>query len=264
MNTISLNTLCYDISQQLDSPTLLFGDHDHRVYWLGIPEITAFRCNAYLVVDGQDVILIDPGNRNFFAFVKDRVAQILPPESVTGILVCHQDPDVGSSFVDWLQINPKADVITSFRTHVLLPHYGAEFYRFVNIEEDAYQFASGRRLEFIPSPFLHSPGAFATYDATSQFLFSGDVWAALDMNWRLVLDNFAEHVEKLDLFHVDYMASNIAARGFAERLDAYKIAAILPQHGSIIPEAFVAEALDYLRNLRCGLDLIYSTRSGRS
>lgn len=76
------------------------------------------------------------------------------------------------------------------------------------------------------------------------------------MNGRRVVESFDEHVPAMDLFHLDYMASNIAARGFVDRLRGLEIRAILPQHGSIITAKHVPRALDYLRNLRCGLDIV--------
>ena len=89
-------------------------------------------------------------------------------------------------------------------------------------------------------------------------LFSGDIWAALDIEWNLLVEDFDEHQMNMDLFHVDYMASNIAARGYVRRLDGINIEAILPQHGSIIPQQFVGDALEYLNTLQCGLDIVYS------
>jgi flavorubredoxin len=61
----------------------------------------------------------------------------------------------------------------------------------------------------------------------------------------------------MDLFHMDYMASNVACRGYVKQLDGLEIDAILPQHGSIIDSKFVKEAVDYLENVRCGTDLVY-------
>jgi flavorubredoxin len=62
----------------------------------------------------------------------------------------------------------------------------------------------------------------------------------------------------MNLFHLDYMASNLATRGFVRRIEHLAIDAILPQHGSILGPQHVAAALDYLRNLRCGTDIIYA------
>lgn len=244
---------------RLDQPTVLFADGAHQIFWLGINEETAFRCNVYLICDGDAAVLVDPGNRGFFPTVRARVEQIMDPRQVTGMILCHQDPDVAASMVDWLDLNPAIKVYSTSRTHVLLPHYGRPLYPAVDISDQSQiSLPSGQNLRIIEAPFLHFPGAFATYDPVSRFLFSGDIWAALDMNWRLVVSSFEEHVLVMDLFHLDYMASGVAARGFVRRLDGFDISAILPQHGSIIGSQHVPAALDYLRTLRCGLDIVYA------
>ncbi|MEI6173890.1 MAG: MBL fold metallo-hydrolase [Bacteroidota bacterium] len=258
MNTIDLVELGRLFMDRYDKQTPLFQDNGHAIYWLGTPEDSAFRCNTYLIVDGQEAILVDPGGHSSFEFVKSRVLQILPIEKVTALILCHQDPDVAASMVDWLAIDSSIKIITSVRTNILLPHYGKPVYNFVNINENpVYTFTSGRKLTFFESPFLHFPGAFTTYDQSAKFLFSGDIWAAIDMDWKLVVDDFSRHELKLTLFHIDYMASNIAARGFISRIRNLELDAILPQHGSLIPKKFVRKAMDYLQNLKCGLDLIY-------
>lgn len=248
-----------DLELDLERPTVLFDDGRHGVYWLGITDETAFRCNTYLLRDGDQAFLIDPGNRGFFEQVKGRVSQLMRPEEITGLILCHQDPDVSASMVDWLDFNPRIEVISTPRTHVLLPHYGRASYTAVSVNDTTvHRLPSGGELRFIEAPFLHFPGAFATYDTRSRMLFSGDIWAALDMQWRLVVEDFDAHVPAMDLFHLDYMASNVASRGFARKIEGLDIAAILPQHGSIIPRRFVPRALDYLKKLRCGLDIVYA------
>ena len=249
----------------LGHPTPLYSSGGHEVYWLGITNETVFRCNVYLIRDGDEALLLDPGGRSFFPQVRERVAQIMPPEQVCGLIVHHQDPDVAASMPDWLAINPAMTVFTTPRTQVLLPHYGATDYRYCDItSHPVYGLPSGGSLRFIESPFLHFPGAFVTYDTVSRYLFSSDIWAALDRDWSLTVDSFEDHVPKMDLFHMDYMASNIAARGFVRRIESLEIDAILPQHGSILGKRDVPAALDYLRDLRCGTDLIYSTLDSAS
>ncbi len=258
MDTIDLTVLGKSFMERYEKPTPLYKDDQHAVYWLGVPDDSAFRINVYLITDETEALLVDPGGRSEFSFVKQRVDQILPCEQVGGMILCHQDPDVAASMVDWLGINPSMKVFTTTRTNILLPHFGKLDYTFVNVnEEPLHFFSSGRKLRFIEAPFLHSPGAFATYDETSKFLFSGDVWAAIDMDWRLVVEDFSVHELKMNLFHIDYMASNLAARGFINRIRHLALDAILPQHGSIIPKQFIPKALEYLRHLKCGLDLIY-------
>jgi len=160
--------------------------------------------------------------------------------------------------VDWLVLNPKATVFTSPRTVVLLPHYGKKDFIAYDIEENPrYEMPSGRALSFITAPFLHSPAAFVTFDENARHLFSGDIWAALTTEWELITYDFEQHALNMDLFHIDYMASNVAANGFVNKIAHLEIDAILPQHGSIIARNNVPAALDYLRTLRCGTDIAY-------
>ncbi|OOZ35830.1 MBL fold metallo-hydrolase [Solemya velesiana gill symbiont] len=258
MNDIAVTQLS-GIQVDMTRQTTLFRQGGHAVYWLGITDETAFRCNTYLICDGDQAVITDPGSRAFFQQVWERVEQIIPPEQVCGLVISHQDPDIAASMVDWLERVPGCDIITSPRTNVLLPHYGTADYSFFDISENgSYQFASGNTLDFIESPFLHFPGAFTTYDSVSKFLFSSDIWAALDIDWQLVASDFDEHTMKMNLFHMDNMAFNLAARGFLRRLEGVDIDAILPQHGSIIDPGHVEEAKNYLNELRCGTDIVYA------
>ena len=258
MNVITANDLP-NISMDLSHPTLLYNSDGHSIFWLGITDVTAFRCNTYLIVDRHEAILVDPGSKQYFSQVKQRVEQIISPQAVSGMVLCHQDPDAAASMTDWLNVNPSMQVFTTPRTQVLLPHYGLSGYQYYDVtEKPVYDLPSGASLKFVEAPFLHFPGAFVTYDTLARYLFSGDIWAALDLDWTLTVDSFEEHVAKMNLFHLDYMASNLAARGFVKRIENLAIDAILTQHGSILGPQHVQAALDYLRNLRCGTDIIYA------
>lgn len=258
MNAMTAHDLS-SAKMDLAQPTTLYAENGHRIFWLGNTDETAFRCNTYLIVDQHEAILVDPGGKQYFPQVKQRVAQILPPEKVSGMVLCHQDPDVAASMTDWLDINPSMRVFTSPRTQVLLPHYGRSGYQYYDVTANpVYALPSGSSLKFVEAPFLHFPGAFVTYDIQSRYLFSGDIWAALSLDWSLTVDSFEQHISKMNLFHLDYMASNLAARGFVRRIENLVIDAILPQHGSILGPQHVAAALDYLRNLHCGTDIIYA------
>ena len=253
-----------NIETDLSLPTTLFEQVSpnrprHAIYWIGLMEDSAFRCNSYLLIDGERAILIDPGSRAHFPQSVARVAQIMSPIEVTDLLICHQDPDVGASMIDWLDLNPNLRIITSPRTQVLLPYFGKRDYQWINSEETSAEclLPSGRKLQFISAPFLHSPAAFTTFDHASGFLFSGDIWAARSSDWKLLVHDFDAHRANMDRFHLHYMASNRACRGFTAKLQTLEIHAILPQHGSILDQCFVPQAIDYLNQLQCGLDLEY-------
>ena len=238
---------------------LLYKEGDYEIYWLGLNEESAFRVNVYLIKSADEAILVDPGNRNFFEPIKNEVVDILGDESkIVGAIFCHQDPDVAASIIDWLDIVPDMKVITTPRTNVLLPFYGIKKdYDFFDVTKEEFVFKNQKTLSFIESPFLHFPGAFTTYCNQSKFLFSGDIFAALDIEWSLIVEDFNTHKMAMDLFSKDYFACNIATRGYAMKIENLNIEAILPQHGSIIPKKYVKDSIEYLKNLECGLDLIY-------
>lgn len=239
-------------------PTTLFERDGQAIHWVGSLDEVPFRCNSYLITDRDRALLVDPGSRRYFEQVKARVSRVADPARLTGMILCHEDPDVCGSMADWLALSPDALVMTSPRTQVIVPHHGRRDYRYYDVEKQpVYALPGGGALRFVPAPFLHFPGAFATYDTRSGFLFSGDVWGALDMNWELVVRDFDSHVISMNLFNLEYLASNKAARGFLKNLDGLAIRAILPQHGSIIGPAHVPAALEYLAGLQCGLDLLY-------
>jgi len=242
----------------ISSSILLFEEDDHEIYWLGLDEESAFRVNVYLIKSGNEAIIVDPGNKNFFEPIKKEVEKIIGINNLVGAIFCHQDPDVAGAIVEWLDVNPKLKIMTTPRTNVLLPFYGIkEKYDFFDVTKQIFEFKNGKKLTFIEAPFLHFPGAFTTYDETSNFLFSGDIFAALDIDWNLIVSHFETHKMAMDLFSKDYLSSNIAAKGYALKIEKKKIKAILPQHGSIIPEIFVKDAIKYLKELKCGTDLIY-------
>ncbi len=258
---MSKNLITENMYTTVDSmDTILLHESDgHKIYWMGIEEETAFRCNVYLIEDNDEYILVDPGSRIYHEELKKRVSTIVDPKKISGLILCHQDSDVAASMVDWLDVNSEIQIITSKRANVLLPYYGRSDYSFYDIaEEGVYTFKSGRVLKFIEAPFLHFPGAFTTLDTTANMLFSGDIWAALDIEWNLVVSDFEAHKSNMDLFHIDYMASNVASKGYARKIEKELIEAILPQHGSIINSENIPNSIEYLKNLQCGLYIAYS------
>jgi flavorubredoxin len=247
-----------------DQPVCLF-DGAHAIYWVGSQEDSPFRCNAYLIVDGDTRILVDPGSAmHHFAQVKARVAAVVPPESVSHIVLQHQDPDLCDSLPDWLEVAPDVTLVTTPRARVLLPYYGFKRdvkWLDVSPNDSTFMELSGGSLSFITAPFLHFPEAMTCFDEASGFLFTGDIGAAVEQDWRLVAVDWEAHWRSMLPFHVFYMASNRALRGYIQKIRPFPIRAMLPQHGSILPEAFVGPALDALEQLNCGIDLLYPEKN---
>ncbi len=95
-----------ELNPDISHLVLLYNHENHQIYWLGIPEHTAFCSNTYLLKSGDQTLLFDPGHRAYFGRVLAQVKQIIDPNQISGLALCHQDPDVAASIVDWLQLTP--------------------------------------------------------------------------------------------------------------------------------------------------------------
>ena len=58
--------------------------------------------------------------------------------------------------------------------------------------------ASGRELQFVPTPYLHFPGAITTYDPLNGMLFSSDLFGAFSVETDFYADeNYIENDERV-------------------------------------------------------------------
>jgi len=238
---------------------ILYKDDEHMVIYLGTQEgLEDVDVNSYLIVSKGKGILIDPGGYKIFTKVLANVSKYIDPKDIEYIYMCHQDPDVAGSIPLWREIS-NAKIIIHWLWVRFLPHFGFENIRGyaheLQDEGETLNFGA-TTLEFIPAHFLHSPGHFTVYDRRSKFLFSGDIGIAFPDERYLVVENMERHIQYMRPLHERLMASNKALRLWVNKVRGLDIEAILPQHGAIIPRRFVPRFLDWLENLKVGVDLM--------
>ena len=224
---------------------------ENGIFWVGSnDENEGLNCNPYLIIDNEEGILIDPGSVLDFDIVYNNVISLLPIEKIKYVILHHQDPDFCSSVPLFEHSGAKFQIVTHWRASVLIKYYGVVS-PFYNINENEYKLRlnSGRELSFIPTPYLHFPGAFVTYDFNSKILFSSDLFGAFSYNWSLFADE--TYIEKMKMFHEHYMPSNEIIRPIMEKLLSIDISMIAPQHGSIIKDN-IEKHIKELRELECG------------
>nr|WP_319564789.1 MBL fold metallo-hydrolase [uncultured Rhodoferax sp.] len=220
------------------------------------------RSNQYLIEHEGAGVLLDPGGFGVMPRVLAELLRYLPPEKIRGIFLSHQDPDIVGGIATWLELI-KAPVYISSIWMRFLPHYGLkDMTQFVGVPDTGMdcEVAPGFMLKIIPAHFLHSEGQINVYDPLSKILFTGDIGAAMmpvDKDDAYV-DDFSSHLPFVAGFHQRYMGSNKAVRCWLDNLAGLDIQMIAPQHGPIYRGAAVREFLDWLRELRCGIDLMQS------
>lgn len=221
------------------------------IYWVGSKDqVTGLHCNPYLLIEGDEAVLIDPGSMYDFETVYQNVTELIPIENIKYVILHHQDPDFCSSVPLFEKKDLNAEIVTFWRTALFLKYYGIKSkYYLVNENDYKLELNSGRILKFLLTPYLHFPGAIMTYDTKTKVLFSSDVFGSISHNWELFAGK--EYIEAMKVFHENYMPSNEILRPVMEMLLAMDISCIAPQHGSIINKD-IKKHISVLKNLECG------------
>jgi len=230
------------------------------VYWVGyvIPN-DPFQCHVYLIKNGSNSILIDPGSKITYSVTRNKILSLMDLNDIKYFICHHQDPDITSCMSDIFQEVGTKDkfVVTHWRTKTLLVHYdwGVEF---IEVESNDFKLnIPNRPLEFIFTPYMHFPGAICTYDAKTKTLFSSDIFGGFTKEFSLYADDAKSYFEKMKPFHEHYIPSNEIIKSGLSKIEKLDIEQIAPQHGSIIKKEFIPYIIQNLKNLDVGLYLTF-------
>ncbi len=225
------------------------------VYWVGVNDKEAFfRTNSYLIKGKNESILIDPGSISQFEQIKKKVLSLVPKENIKYMIASHQDPDVCSSIVPFANDGFKFKTVAHSRVSALLLFYNKQLDLY-NIDEHNFKLKwdDDKELQFIFTPYFHSPGAFATYYPEKKILFSSDIFGAFQKNWNLFADE--KYVDAMKSFNELYAPSkeivNFSVKKFREK----DINIIAPQHGSVIKKEYIEMMFSALENMNAGMFL---------
>jgi flavorubredoxin len=164
------------------------------IYWIGYAdEGASLHCNPYIIIDGNEAVVIDGGSREEFSTVMLKILRLgVIPQNINALVYQHADPDLCASVPQFEAIIDKEDlaIISSRSEHIFLKYYlsyESSRSRILNIDEMGYEFSfsSGRKLKFIPIPYVHTPGSFMTYDTKTKTLFTSDLFGSFDTDWEL-------------------------------------------------------------------------------
>ncbi len=230
-----------------------------NIFWVGyvIPD-DPFQCHVYLIKNGKESILIDPGSMITFPVVLEKITSLISLNDIKYIIMHHQDPDIVSCYSTLEDIFPKREryIITHWRTEMLLKHYQWKTPFYLIDRNDWKLKAGSRELEFIFTPYAHFPGAFCTYDKKSKILFSSDIFGGLTPEFELFAKSADEYFEYAKIFHMHYIPSKEILRYTMNKFLKKDISMIAPQHGSIIKKELIRPLIDKIKDLDCGLYLM--------
>jgi flavorubredoxin len=252
------------------------------IYWVGYADANrGLHCNPYLIIDGNEAVLIDGGNRDDFSTVMLKILRTgLEPSQIIRLIYQHYDPDLCGSLPQLEAIinNDALRIISHTENNVFIHYYSAKTEKLDFHQLDShFDFDTGRRLEFYSTPYCHHPGSFVTYDTKTKTLFSSDLFGSFDSRWTLMLKldedcKLCHDLNKCCLnatdcsidgivkFHQRIMTSNRALANTLNIIEKLDVDRIAPQHGSVIStKDDVKVIIRHLREIEnVGIDCLLS------
>lgn len=244
------------------------------IYWIGnYDDKDGLNCNPYLILEGDEAVVIDGGNRTDFSSVMLKILNTgIDIKNIDRLIYQHYDPDLCSSIPHLETIIEKEDlaILSHNENNIFIKYYGGKSKRIcienINME---YKFKTGRTLKFFRTPYSHSAGSFITFDEQTGTLFTSDIFGF----WGNRQEIYAEVREeckqcndekkckncpqkKMKEFHKRVMTSEKALKYAMDVVEKLPVKMIAPQHGSIFTRHEDIEYLiEKLRNLEgVGID----------
>ena len=229
-----------------------------RVWWVSTLLVgDKFQCHVYLIEQGDQSVLIDPGSALTAEEVIRKVDSVIGLENVRWLVCSHQDPDIIGALPALVArgLHPEAAIVTHWRDEDMIRDSGTPL-TYWRIEEHDWRLAlEDRTLQFVRTPYLHFADAFVTFDEMSGTLFSSDLFGGFTDDRSLFATSVA-YFDSIRAFHEHYMPSREILAHALEQLRELPIRRIAPQHGQVIPEDLVAPIMDLLEKLECGIYLL--------
>lgn len=248
------------------------------VFWVGFYDADdKLNCNPYLIIDGEEAVLIDGGSRPHFSSIMLNILKTgIKPKNIIRLIYSHYDPDLCSSIPHMEEIINSNDlkIISHKSNNVFIKYYSTGSER-TCIEDLNYEFSftSGRTLRFIHVPYAHAAGSFLTYDEKNKILFSSDLFgcygnsevffslkdSCMDCDpVKQTCDIYEEGcpLKRMLYFHKELMSSTKALRYALNAIKDLDIEIVASQHGSIIKEKkLIKKIIDELMKLeQVGID----------
>ncbi|MCW9026778.1 MAG: MBL fold metallo-hydrolase, partial [Thiovulaceae bacterium] len=226
-----------------------------NIFWVGMQlKNDPFQCHPYLIKNEDESILVDPGSMLEFSETVRKVKSLIDIKDIKYIILHHQDPDLAAAVPEIEKLIDRDDlyIVTHSRMSVLIKHYlvTSKYYK-IDKNDNKLVTSNGFELEFLTTPYCHSPGAFVSYEPNTKTLFSGDIFGGIEESWEFYADK--TYFEKAKQFHQEYMPSRDIFNYALKKIEQLDIELIAPQHGSVIQKQYIKNLIEDMKNLDCGL-----------
>ncbi len=181
--------------------------HDNRRLFdalIPLPHGTSY--NAYLVVGGNKIALIDSVNPGFEDEILGKISQHVDPAKIDYVVMNHAEPDHAYAISKVMEVAKNAMMLAGAKgKEAAMMYYGIPPERIQVVDESTKIALGGKTLGFIDAPWLHWPETIFTYLEEDSILFPCDF--------------FGSHVATGDFYADEYGNGNsvdLAKSYFAE------------------------------------------------
>lgn len=156
------------------------GGNDHRLALFEnihpIPKGVSY--NSYLLLD-KKTVLFDTVDWSICRDFLSNMAHVLDGRDLDYIVINHMEPDHGASLEEVLIRYPKAKIISTEKSFMLMRQFGFDVDgKEIEVKEgDTFSFGK-HEVIFIEAPMVHWPEAMVTFDKTEGVLFSADAFGS--------------------------------------------------------------------------------------
>lgn len=156
------------------------GGNDHRLALFEnihpIPKGVSY--NSYLLLD-KKTVLFDTVDWSICRDFLSNMTHVLDGRDLDYIVINHMEPDHGASLEEVLIRYPKAKIISTEKSFMLMRQFGFDVDgKEIEVKEgDTFSFGK-HEVMFIEAPMVHWPEAMVTFDKTDGVLFSADAFGS--------------------------------------------------------------------------------------
>jgi flavorubredoxin len=231
------------------------------VYHLGVKDkVNAWANIPYLIWDGDEGVLIDPGSAKpeFFECVLRKVKKVCDPEQIKYMVVQHQDPDLCAALPLFEKLlHPQVKIYTPVESLLLVQHYGCSA-PLVGVQDGEHLvFGKERQLTFVMTPYAHFIGSMVTYDNETKSLFTSDAFGGFSTTDSVYATEY--YPDLLATFLGQHLGSKraleYALKRIGQLIDGPGVSRFCPQHGCVINEEQIPTYMAAAGDLNVGLEL---------
>jgi len=189
--------------------------------------------NSYAIMD-EKIAIMDTVDKNFNHQWLDNIEKALDGRKPDYLVVHHMEPDHSANIAAFLQVYPKAVVVSSAKAFTMMGQFFGEDYadRRIVVGEGDTLCLGRHTLTFVAAPMVHWPEVIVSYDSCDKVLFSADgfgKFGALDVE-----EDWACEARRYYIGIVGKYGAQVQA--LLKKAAGLDIAMICPLHGPVLKE----------------------------